>query len=40
MLLRNATIKFDPDQESEVDTQTGTLVPDRVHVAEKYNYQV
>ncbi len=33
MLLGNANVNYDPDREGEVDTQTETLVPDRVHVA-------
>jgi len=35
-LLGNANVKYDPNRESEVGTQTGTLVPDRVHVAGKH----
>ena len=35
MLLGNANVNYDPDRESEVDIQTGMLVPDRVHVAGK-----
>ena len=40
MLLGNANIKFDPNRESEVVIQAGTLVPDRVHVAGKRKCQV
>ncbi len=40
MLLGNANINYDPDRESEVGIQTGTLVPDRVHVAGKRKCQL
>ncbi len=33
MLPGNANVNYDPSRESEVDIQTGTLVPARVHVA-------
>jgi len=40
MLLGNANINYDPNRESEVDIQTGTLVLARVHVAGKRKYQL
>ncbi len=40
ILLGNANTKYDPNRESEVDIQTGTLVPDRVHVAGKRKCQL
>ncbi len=40
MLLGKYKVKFNSNRESEDITQTGTLVPDRVHIAGKRKCQV